>query len=1075
MIIAEFGGRAPNLTDPLRVCPAKRSPFVSLGEPLGANPQPTAAAVRPPAALWDALLAAGGPAAALALLGRIDRGEDWRRPAAGPSATTGSSWDAAQGPDTTAAHHLGEWVTGSAVHPALAAANLATLQGAPALEALAGDRLEQLGGWAQQYATGPVARLLRPLEPIAAAGGWWCSGLDPLADWAPMGWGCFKPDRPRIESRDGKGPRARKYEHPIATPARSFWLRVPAAVAQLVADRFAVVLPAAVAADGDGSAGAFWRWWAQTPALPLLLTEGAKKAAALLSAGVPAVALPGIWNGAPKNPDGRPTLLPELAAVPLKGRPVSVLFDYSDSERARRDVAAASRRLGRLLERAGAGPVLLGVCPGPHKGADDALAAGVSFEQLAAQLEPLAAAAAVPVVPYLRRPDRIAPAGQWLGVACPIPTAADARLVALSAPMGSGKTEAIAAALAPLLAVGVRVVLISHRRSLCAALADRLGLPWGEDAAPDSDLRQQGVALCVDSLCPGSGLRISPGDWRGCVVVVDEVCAVLAHALNGTGTAIATRRPAVLETLAALLAGASQVIAADAQLSEPVLQALEAATGADALLIASEHRPATGRRLVMHPTRDSWRAELVAQLQARRRLWIATTAAKPGAANAAQNLGLLTLQHWPTARVLVVDADTVADENHDAARLAGDPDGIAAAYDVVIASPAVAAGLSVTLRGWFDAVMVAAGGTTDPDAVAQASARVRDDCPRHLYCPERSPGNHLTTGSGDTDPAQLLRRLGEHEAATVTQLVAAGADLERGTVGPWLPLWARLGAARNGQRLAYRSTVRALLEREGYDATEAAPLVGDAVAVADAASDALKAIATEAQTAADAAVIAAEPLTAAEARELARKRKRSPTERAQLARHRVAEAWGLGADAPTPELLEADREGLSRRARMGWILRNVEARQLVAQHDQTAAAALAPDRRPWAPDLCREAIGPKVTAADALALPSWLERGERGEWFTAADAQLVALQITATAHGASLRQVLGVGPGKRAISTLRALLALAGHRLKAKRSREDGARAWRYRVVAEALPDGADPGRLLAAWRDQLGRSPGGT
>ena len=112
-------------------------------------------------------------------------------------AATGSGWDAAQGPDTTAAHHLSEWVTGSAVDPALAAANVQSLRGWPVLEALAGDRLEQLGGWAQQYATGPVARLLEPLEPIAAAGGWWCSGLDPLADWAPMGWGCFKSDAPR--------------------------------------------------------------------------------------------------------------------------------------------------------------------------------------------------------------------------------------------------------------------------------------------------------------------------------------------------------------------------------------------------------------------------------------------------------------------------------------------------------------------------------------------------------------------------------------------------------------------------------------------------------------------------------------------------------------------------------------------------------------------------------------------------------------------------------------------------------------------------------------------------------------
>lgn len=977
----------------------------------------------------------------------------------------GSGWDASMGPDATAAHHLGEWVAGSAVHPTLAAANVTTLQGAPALEALAGDRLEQLGGWAQQYATGPVTRLLEPLEPIAAAGGWWCSGLDPLADWAPMVWGCFKPDAPRIESRDGKGPRARKYEHPISAAARSFWLRVPALVAQLVADRFAVALPAAVAADSDGSAGAFWRWWAQTPALPLLLTEGAKKAAALLSVGVPAVALPGIWNGAPncKGPGSQPALLADLAAVPLKGRACWVLFDHSDNRKARWDVADASRRLGRLLAQAGAGAVLLGVCPGPHKGADDALAAGLSWEELAARLEPLGPGARRPVLPPLRAADRIASAGQWLGVACPIPPPAVAQLVALSAPMGAGKTEAIAAAVALLLAAGVRVVLITHRRSLGAALAERLGLPWAEDAAPGSDLRQQGVALCIDSLCSGSGMQIRPEDWRGCVVVIDEAAAVLAHALTATGTAIATRRPAVLETLTPLLAGASQVIVADAQLSDPVLQALEGATEAQALLIASEHRPAAGRRLVVHPTRHSWRAELVAQLQARRRLWIATTARE--GPNGAQTLALLTLQHWPTARVLVVDADTVADEKHDASRLAGDPNGIAGRYDVVICSPAVAAGLSVTLRDHFAAVMVTAGGTTDPDSVAQAAARVRDGCPRHLYAPERSPGNHLITGSGDTDPAQLLRRLGEHETATVAQLVGAGVDLERGTTGAWLPLWARLGAVRNGQRLAYRSTVRALLEREGYAASDAEPMAAEAVAVAVAAAETLKAIATEAQAAAEAAVIAAKPLTAAEARKLGRKRKRSPVEQAQLARYRIAATWGLGATDPTPAIIEAHREKLSRRTRMGWILRKLEARQLVAKHDHAVAQALAPNRRHWAPDLCRETIGPKVAAADALGLPSWLERGE---WFTATDPQLLELQATATAHGGGLLQVLGVGPSKRATTTLRALLALAGHRLEAKRNREDGDRAWRYRVVPEALPDGADPDRLVMAWRDQL-------
>jgi hypothetical protein len=977
----------------------------------------------------------------------------------------GSSWDTAAGPEATAPHHLAEWVNGSAVAPELAAANVETLQGSAVLEALAGDRLEQLGGEASQYATGAVSRLLAPLEPLAAAGGWWCSGLDPLADWAPMGWGCFKPDRPRL---DPERQRPRKYEHPTGTPARLFWLRVPAAIAQRVADRFELALPPEVAADATGAAGAFWRWWARTPALPLLMTEGAKKAAALLSAGVPAVAAPGIWNPSPKGANGRPALHSDLAAVPLRGRPCSVLFDWSDSHAGRQDVARAARRLGRLLAAAGAADVRVGCCPGPAKGADDHLAAGGTWEQLAAALsgEPLGAR---PVLPHLRAPDRIAPAGRYLGEAGPLPSPEAAPLLALSAPMGAGKTAAIAAAVAPLLAAGVRVVLVSHRRSLGAALAERLGLPWGEDAKPGSDLRQQGIALCIDSLCPSSGLRFRPSEWAGAVVVIDEAAAVLAHAVTGTGTAIAHRRPEVLQALAQLMAASAQTIAADAQLDAATLEALEAATGRRALLIGSNHRPAAGRSLIVHPTRDSWRAQLLELLGQRRRLWIATTAAEPGSKNGARNLADLAAECWPGARVLRVDAETVAQPGHDAAALADNPDRIAAGYDVVVASPAVAAGLSVTLRDHFAAVMVAAGGTTDPEAVAQAAARVRDDCPRHLYAPERSPGAGLRVGCGSTDPADVLRHLRDHEAAAVAQLIAAGWSAGSNNAGPWLRLWALLAARRNCQRLAYSATVAALLEREGYRAVAAAELEAAQLEAAQAAGQALKRISTTAQALADAAVADAELLEPHEATKLAKQRQRSPDEAAQLERYRIATAWGLGDAPPTPELLQADRDGLNRRGRFGWLLQDLEARQLAARADLSTARGMAAGGRHWAPDLCRETIGSKLAAADAMGLPRWLQRSE---WFGADDPQLLELQALTTAHGAALAQVLALSPGKRATTTLRGLLRLAGYRLESRRQRcGEGRRAgarYRYRVVAEALPAGADRQRLALAWESEL-------
>ena len=76
---------------------------------------------------------------------------------------TGSAWDVGASPDGVIPAHLIEWVEGSAVAPELAAANVQTLQGPDVLQALAGDRLEALGGHSGQYVTAAAARLLPSL------------------------------------------------------------------------------------------------------------------------------------------------------------------------------------------------------------------------------------------------------------------------------------------------------------------------------------------------------------------------------------------------------------------------------------------------------------------------------------------------------------------------------------------------------------------------------------------------------------------------------------------------------------------------------------------------------------------------------------------------------------------------------------------------------------------------------------------------------------------------------------------------------------------------------------------------
>ena len=710
------------------------------------------------------------------------------------------------------------------------------------------------------------------------------------------------------------------------------------------------------------------------------------------------------------------------------------------------------------------------------------------------------AAAAAPVLPHLRAAGTVTPAGVRLHDAAPLPGPSEAPLLALPGAMGSGKTFAIGQLLAPCLAEGVPVLNLTHRVSLGQAQSEAWGLPWAPK--PDSDQRLQGAGLCWDSCCPNSGLRIRPGEWGGAVVVLDEWAQGVEHLLFGHGTAIGKRRPAVLEAAGELLRSARQTIVSDAQLSEPVLQLAEALTGHRAQLIDSAHRPMAGRRVICPQgltaaeASERGRGKVLELVKAGRPFLCWSSSQSAGSPNSPQNLARLHRQRRPDAQLLVIDS-----ENPEAAeRLAADPDGVAAGVDAIYCSPSIASGLSIDLRDHFAAVVVLGGGTVGPEHLAQAAARVRDPgCPVFVFCPKQSPGGHLKIGSGDTKPAALLRHLARCEGQLLADLTAAGGwdPMERNE-SPWLRCWLELACLKNRQRAAYAATVAGLLEREGWAIEAPAPLTLREVRTAVVATKRLQLIAHDAQEAEDQAVIKAEPLTAAEARELERKRRHSPEERAQLQRHRLAHRWGLGATDPTPALLEADREGLSRRARFGWILQSIEARQLAARHDARRRDQLAPDGRAWGPDLLRELLGHKIAAADALGLPAWLERTKGGEWFTAADEQLQELQrrltvLPAPEAGETLEQeaqrravnhssrdraawiaaALGVSPGKRATTTLRGLLAVAGFELEAKRIRGGDGQQWRYRVRPVRLPHGADQAQLLAAWRDQL-TDPGG-
>lgn len=677
------------------------------------------------------------------------------------------------------------------------------------------------------------------------------------------------------------------------------------------------------------------------------------------------------------------------------------------------------------------------------------------------------------VLPELRPPDRVAAAGSFIANSCPIPPPEVAPLVALAAPMGAGKTQAIAEAVKNHRAAKRPAVVLTHRRSLGATLASELDLVWAKEDGGEVDaedieaLQNRGIALCTDSLCPRSGMRFEARAWRGAVVVIDEVAQVLSHTLMATHTAVAPRRREVLRHLGQLLKHAAQVIVADAQLSEPVLAALEEACGHKALLIGSHHRPAAGRELVAHADASSWRLELMRHLEQRQRVWIACTAQQTAFANSAQNLAELVRHYWAAAKVLVADSATIADPMHPASQLAIDPNGIAAQFDVVIATPAVAAGLSVDkLPGHFAAVFGFFGGATDAAAAVQAVARVRDGCIRHVYAAPFSPGRALQMGSGATSPAELLEHLSVHEAQCVAKLLSFGWVESTSSVGPWLQLWGELAALQNRQRLDYAQTVLGLLKREGY---EVSWHPGGSEKTAKAIGAELKGIAAERSLEEDLEVATAPLITKEEALHLKSERRRlTQGEAIRLRRWTVAQNWALGDVEPSPDVLEADRDGLHRRLRFGWVLLNQEGRSAAQAKDHEREAAQ--QGKVWAPDLCRVMEGPRIAIADLLRLPQWLKRRE---WFAADDPALLHLHATLAEHGAKAAQVLQIDRATRPITELENLLALAGYRLERKRRRcgkgKNAAATWFYRISRAALPIGASLEAMEAQWLAESG------
>ncbi|AUT04683.1 mobilization protein (plasmid) [Nostoc sp. CENA543] len=273
--------------------------------------------------------------------------------------------------------HWRELVEGSAIHPEIATRNFKSLHQTLDWEHEAWEYLMYSEGLPRTN-TGRLSNGMISKYGHIEYGGWWCdAGVNPksFADLQPGDkpdrklWGCYKPNNPR-EKADKPG-KLIKYEHPPKTELSIFLLDVPDDIAGRIYEKYGVQPSESVRQSG------FWYCvWKHN--LPVTITEGAKKAASLLSQGYAAIGLPGIYAGYRSKDDRgeqvKARLMDELAIFATPERECTFCFDYETREETKRNVEIAISRTGRLLEERGAS-VSVVTLPGPNKGVDDLIVA----------------------------------------------------------------------------------------------------------------------------------------------------------------------------------------------------------------------------------------------------------------------------------------------------------------------------------------------------------------------------------------------------------------------------------------------------------------------------------------------------------------------------------------------------------------------------------------------------------------------------------------------------------------------------------------------------------------------------
>jgi hypothetical protein len=696
------------------------------------------------------------------------------------------------------------------------------------------------------------------------------------------------------DPRRNKKGEIQKYENSIGNGSRAYLPPVNQFARDAIANRYGVEVPPV----GES----FWDWLEAHPEIEIIYTEGGKKALALLSQGFVAISLYGI-NGGYRSKDDqdnpcKPYLIPDVARFSGPGRRIVLAFDQDTKPKTRVKVGKAIFKFSRLLEQIGCFVRVAVWNKLQGKGVDDLIAiTGLEAWELA-----YAAAVSLKEKQLWDRLDNrlsitpnISLSTQDLST-LHISDLPDEGIIAIASPKGTGKTKFIGQQIKDT----ERAILASHRVALARHLCERLDMNYrgdldkvkGGDFIAGSSYTFR-VGSCVDSL-----LAFDPEKFRGCDLIVDEVCQVLRHLLTSATCNKEGKRPALLARFR------------DADLDDQTLRYLkELRQEGEIFLIRNDHSAQGYPALFLEaPDRTSICEKLIQDIQSQETgqvIYVATDSR-----TTSKTIFGLIAQIYPEKRSLLINADTSGGEDERA--FISSPDIVLAQneYDIIICSPSIATGTSIELQ---DAVWKVYGifqGVSGTDAdIAQSLARVRQPVERVIWC--APTGRNFCPVSRSTNSLELKGHLFERTSVT-TSLIRS--SLKADTVStintidwqsdPNIQLFAQIGAAQNFAMQNLRNALYVRLLHEGNQITLERSLSNSSLKI-------LLQTSRETTKMADAhTILNADDLSASEIFVLEQKETTTPEEQRAIAKFHLKEFYCL--DSLTLQDILADREGRTR-------------------------------------------------------------------------------------------------------------------------------------------------------------------